>query len=84
MKISYIKYKKDTKSFKIPKLLGMEVFEIEDPEKIDNKIKELKEQNYTSIIITNEIASFSNDLINKYKRDNKINIIITPNKRIND
>lgn len=83
MKISYVKYKNDTESFKLVKRLGFDVFDIEDPEKIDDKIKELKEQNYTSIVMTNEIASFSENIINQYGRDNKINIIITPSKRMN-
>ena len=83
MKISYVKYKNDLESFKFAKRIGMDVFEIEDPEKIDSKLKELKEKNYTSIFITNEVASFSENIVNKYGKDNNINIIITPSKRMN-
>ena len=75
MKTSFIKYEKD---YQIPKLLGMNIEEIKEPEEIDNKIEELKKQKYTTIVIPNELASFSQDIINKYKYDNKLNIIITP------
>lgn len=84
MKISYIKYKNDKKSFMIPKALGFEVLEIDEPDDIDKKIEELKEKKYTSIIISNELASFSENIINKYAETSKLNIIIAPTKRIND
>ncbi len=77
MKISFIKYEKE-EDFKIPQLLGMNVEEIKEPEQIDEKIEELKEQRYTTIVIPNELASFSEDIINKYKYDNSLNIIIIP------
>ena len=77
MKISFIKYKKE-ENFKIPQLLGMKIEEIQNPEDIDKKIEELKENKYTTIIIPDELASFS-EKINKYKNDTTINIIITPN-----
>ncbi len=84
MKISCIKFKNDNSNFKFGKIIGMDVFEIEDPEKIDEKIKNLKDDNYDTIVISNELASFSNDLVNKYTKDENIKIIITPNKRIKD
>ncbi len=84
MKISYIKYKGDNESFRLPKKLGFDVFEIDDPETIDNKIKELEKKHYTSIFLTSEIAGFSENIINKYNKNNKINIIITPSKRIKE
>jgi hypothetical protein len=34
-----------------------------------------------TIIITNEVASFSSDIIKKYNKKEDINIIITPNKK---
>lgn len=77
MKISFIKYEKE-KDFKIPQLFGMNVEEIKEPEQIDEKIEELKKQNYTTIVISNELASFSEKMINKYKYDNTLNIVITP------
>lgn len=79
MKISFIKYEKE-ENFKIPKLLGMNVEEIKEPEQIDEKIEELKNQKYTTIVIPNELASFSENIINKYKNDSFFNIIITPSK----
>lgn len=63
------------------KLLGMNVEEIEEPEQIDEKIEELKKQKYTTIIIPNELASFSENIINKYKYDNSLNIIIIPSNK---
>ena len=79
MKISFIKYEKE-KDFKIPQLFGMNVEEIKEPEQIDEKIEELKKQKYTTVIIPNELASFSENIINKYKYDNSLNIIIMPSK----
>ena len=60
-------------------MFGMHIEEIKEPEDIDQKIEELKSKDYTTIIITNELASFSSDIINKYQNDS-INIIITPTK----
>lgn len=78
MKISFIKYEKQ-QNYQIPKMLGMHIEEIKEPEEIDKKIEELKNKEYTTIIMTNELASFSSDIINKYQNDS-INIIITPTK----
>ena len=77
MKASFIKFEED---YQLPKLLGMNIEEIKEPEEIDNKIKELKKQKYTTIIIPNELASFSQDIISKYKYDPTLNIIIIPSK----
>ena len=54
--------------------------EIKEPEQIDEKIEELKKQKYTTVVIPNELASFSENIINKYKYDDSLNIIITPSK----
>ena len=78
MKISFIKTRNDKNSYKMAKNFGMDVFEIQEPEQIDEKIEELKIKNYNTIIITNELASFSQNLIPKYKNDSKIKIVITP------
>ena len=80
MKLSYIKYKQDKDTFKVPKNLGLDVFEIEEPEEIDNQIKALKENKYDAIVIPNYLASFSEDIIKKYKNDESINIFIVPKK----
>lgn len=78
MKISFIKYEKQ-EEYKIPKMLGMKVEEIKKPEEIDRKIQELKDNKYTTIVLSDELASFS-EKIDKYKRDQTLNIIITPSK----
>ena len=49
MKVSFIKYKNDNKSYKMAKGLGMDVFEIDSPELIDKKIEELEKDEYTTI-----------------------------------
>ena len=82
MKISFIKYKNE-KNFQIPKLFGMNVEEIKEPEEIDKKIEDLKKQNYTTVIIPNELASFSEDIISKYQKDNSLSIIIVPSIKDN-
>ncbi len=41
MKVSWIKYEKDKNSFKIPESLGFDVFKLEDLENIDEKIRQL-------------------------------------------
>ena len=41
MKISWIKYEKDNKDFRIAERLGMDVYKIERPEEVDNKMQEL-------------------------------------------
>ena len=83
MKLSYIKYKNDDVTFKIPQKLGMPVFEIEEPEQIDEQIKILKNEKYNTIIIPNDLASFSEDIIKKYKNDTSLNIFIVPKKNLN-
>ena len=80
MKISFIKYKKEKKDYLIPKAFGINVEELKNPEELDDKIEELKKQNYTTIIIQSELASFSEKIYNQYKYDQQINIIITPTK----
>lgn len=80
MKMSFIKYEKEN-NYQIPKIFGMNIEEIAEPEKIDEKIEELKKMKYTTIVISNELASFSEKIINKYKYDNTLNIIITPAKK---
>ena len=80
MKISWIKYKEDD-SFKLFKNLGMDVYDIDDFDMIDNKLKELVDSNYKTIILSNQVASFSEDIIKKYKKSDDISIIIAPNKK---
>lgn len=84
MAISWIKSSKDNKSFKVFKNLGMDVYEIDDLEKTDEKIRELVEQKYNTIVLSNEVASFSEDIIRKYGKAENINIIIAPSHNKTD
>ena len=76
VKVSWIKTKNDTKSFKIFQNLGFDVYNLEEPEDTDKKIEELIKNDCKTIILSNEIASFSNDIITKYKKQDDISIII--------
>lgn len=80
MKMSWIKYEKDAKSFRMPEALGFDVFKLNDLEQTDDIIKDLIKQNYDTIIISNEVAGFSEDIIKKYQRDKDIKIVISFNK----
>ena len=80
MKMSWIKYEKHDLSFKVPEKLGFDVFKLIEPEETDNKIKELINKNYDFIIVTSEIAGFSEDIIKKYDKDRNVNIIIARDK----
>lgn len=60
----------------IPERLGLKVERLENPEEVDNKMKELIKQNYKTIILSNEIAGFSSDIIKKYQNNLDVNIII--------
>ena len=82
MKISWIKYEKDNKDFRIAERLGMDVYKIERPEEVDNKMKELVNDNYKTIVLSNEVAGFSEDIIKKYQNNKDINIIISPRKEV--
>lgn len=76
MKISWIRSKEDEESFKMIKNLGFDVINMEEPENTDKKIEELIQNDYKIIILSNEIASFSSDIITKYKNNDEISIVI--------
>lgn len=80
MKMTWIKSTNDNKSFRLFETLGAEVQKIDDLERTDDKIKELIRNDYTTIIMTSEVAGFSESIIKKYKKDEDIKIIITPSK----
>ncbi|HIU51719.1 MAG TPA: hypothetical protein IAB70_03745 [Candidatus Merdicola faecigallinarum] len=80
MKISCIKAKDDENSFRFWKTIGTKVVEIEDLEQVDHKIGELIKNNYDTIILANEVASFSEDIIKKYAKNEEIHIIIASSK----
>lgn len=81
MKISWIKYKNDNKSFRFLKNIGMDVVDIEDREDIDTTINSLVSNDYKTIILSSDVAAFSNDIITKYQKSDDINIVIMPNSR---
>ena len=80
MKFSWIKYEKDNENFRIPERLGLDVFRLNNPEQVDLKINELIQNRYDTIILSNEIASFSSDIIKKYTKDRDVKIIIGRSK----
>ena len=80
MKVSWIKYANDKESFKVQETLGLNVISLENPEETDEKIKELLNQEYKMVVLSNEIASFSEDIITKYNTDKNISIIIATAK----
>ena len=84
MSISWLKSSNDRKSFKIFESFGMDVYKISDLEKTDEKIKELVDKNYTTIVLSNEVANFSEDIIKKYNRTENVNIIIAPSHNKTD
>ena len=76
MLISFIKSFNDDNSFRFAKGIGMDVYEIENLEGIDDKIQELVDKKYSTIVITNEVASFSQDIIKKYSKSENVDIFI--------
>ena len=78
MKVSLLKSADDEKKFKFFENIGFDVFKIYNLEETDKKLNELVNKNYDTIIISNEVASFSGDIIKKYNKMQDINIIITP------
>ena len=80
LKISMIKFKSDKDSFKLFKGIGFNVVEIDEPERVDEQMEKLINENYKTIVITNEVAGFSKDIITRYRTKQNINIIIAPNK----
>lgn len=80
MRISWLKSENDKKSFKLLKNIGLDVYEIKELEETDNEIKRLIQNKYDTIVISNEIAGFSEDIIKKYSKNESINIIIAPSK----
>ncbi len=80
MKISWIKYANDAKCFLLPEKLGFDVFKLQDLEQTDKKIEELVKKQYDTIIVSNDVASFSENIIKKYSKNEEINIIISARK----
>lgn len=80
MKISCIKSNTDNESFKFFKGIGCNIVELSDLEKVDNEINSLIDRKYKTIILSNDVAGFSEDIIKKYRNQEDINIIIAPRK----
>ncbi len=80
MKISWIKNENDNMNFKMAEKLGMRVERLSEPEEIDNKMAELVNEKYDTIILSNELAGFSSDIVKKYQNNPDINIIIGTRK----
>ena len=78
LRISYIKSKSDLTSFRIPRLIGSNIVDLEDNDRIDEEISKLVKQNYDTIIISNEVAGFSESIIKEYENKKNISIIIAP------
>lgn len=76
MKISWLKTKNDFKNFMYVEKLGFNVIKIDNQEKVDKKINELIEQKSNTIVISKELAGFSEDIIKKYSKNKEIKIII--------
>lgn len=80
MKISWIKEQNDNKNFKVAEKMGMSVYRLENPEEVDKLMEDLVKQDFHTIILSNQLAGFSEDIIKKYKNDKQINIIIGTRK----
>ena len=78
VKLSWIKLEEDDQNFKVPEKLGMHIEYLKAPEQIDEKLAELVKEEYDTIMITNELAGFSEDIIKKYYEDETVKIIISP------
>ena len=76
MKVSWIKLAGDKKNFRFPEMMGFDVFVLKVPEDADNKIDELIAQNYNTIIISKDLAGFSEKINTEYANNKKVDIII--------
>lgn len=81
MSIGWLKAKGDSKNFRMPQNLGLNVYEIENLEDTDKRINELIKERCNTIILSNEVAGFSEDIIKKYSKNEEVNIIIAPRKK---
>lgn len=82
-KMSFIKSNEDTNNYGMAKMFGVDIFNIDNPENIDSKIDELANK-YKTIIIPDDLASFSQEIIDKYSNNKKTNIVIVPIKYKNE
>ena len=80
MKISWLKLENDTKNFRIPTNLGMDVFSVNNTENVDNKIDELIKSNYNTIIVSNDVAGLSEKINKEYLYNKNVNIVISKDR----
>lgn len=80
MKISWLKTKNDNSSFRVFENLGFNVYRVNEPDETDNMIEKLIKGKCKTIVLSNEIASFSKDIITKYKNKDDVSIIIASGK----
>ena len=76
MKIVWVKNQNDEKNFRLLEYMGWEVRKIEDLEDVDHKLEELIQEKYDTIVISNELSYFSENIIRKYQKKDDVNIII--------
>jgi len=76
MKIAWVKQQADEKSFRWQEHMGWEVLKVQDVEEIDQTLEKLIQDQYDTIIISNELSYFSEDIIRKYQKKDDVNIII--------
>lgn len=82
MKVSWVKLENDKKSFRLPENLGFDVFSIKNNDEVDEKIDELISHKYNTIIVSNDVASFSEKINKEYLKNKNVNIIISKDKDI--
>ncbi len=80
MKVSWIKSESDKNSFRVPENLGFNVISLKDNDDVDLKIDELIANNCNTIILSNEVAGFSQKINNEYIKMKNIDIIISRDK----
>lgn len=76
VKIAWVKQQTDEKNFRLQENMGWDVLKIEDVEETDQKLEELIQKQYDTIIISNELSYFSGNIIHKYQKKEDVNIII--------
>ena len=76
VKVAWVKQQTDKKNFRLQENMGWEVLKIQDVEETDQKLEELIQKQYDTIIISNELSYFSEDIIRKYQKKDDVNIII--------
>ncbi len=81
IKVSYIKSIHDNNSFKFFKNIGMNGIELEELEDVDKVLNKLTDKDYKTFFLTNEVAVYSQDLFKKYYNSKDINIIIAKTKK---